>query len=147
MNFTSGKHSSFDVNSIHYDGKGWSVEPAGQEVRTDNTSTNGFSDRIVAVKDLKVTLEFEWDCSQNLMSSAPTFKIGTVLSILRLYLDFRATEDADDANYWTLPSAIVLTTPMQAKVGDVIKWTVTVGNKGAFTAPTGSFVPSAFGVL
>lgn len=138
QSFTSGKASSVSVGgSTVKHGKGWSVEPAGQEVRTDNTSTNGYSDRIVAMKDIKATLEFDWDASDNLMDS-PSFAIGQVLTNLYLYLDKVAT-----GPYWLLPSAIVLTTPMQAKVGDAIKWTVTVANKGAFTAPTGSFTPSA----
>ncbi len=141
MTHTSGKNSSFAINSVSYDGKGWTVDPQGQEVRTDNTADNGYSNRIISMKDIKATLEFEFDVSANLMDTTPTLQIGTVLTGVKLFLD----ESGSSSVYWSLPSAIVLSTPMQAKVGDAIKWTVTIGNKGAFAPPTGTFAPSAFG--
>lgn len=141
MNFTSGKNSRFGVNAIVYNGKGWSVDPQGSETRVDNTSDNGYSDRIVSIKDCKFTLDFEWDTSVNLMSAAPTLVIGTVLTNVYLYLDYAGSTTVA----WYLPKAIVLTTPMTAKVGDAIKWTVTGANKGTFSPPSGSFTPSAFG--
>ena len=141
MEHASGKNSTFAVNGTSYDGKGWTVDPQAAESRTDNTSDNGYSNRIVNMKDCKFTLEFDWDVSENLMSATPNLAIGTVLTNVKLFLD----EAGSSTCYWSFPSAIVLSTPMQSKVGDTIKWTVNCANKGAFSPPSGTFVPSAFG--
>lgn len=136
--FLTGKSARFGINAVKYDGKGWTVNPAAADLRVDNTSTNGYSDRIPGMRDCTFVVEMDWDASLNILDAAPDMKPGVVLSNTLLYLD-----DAGSGPNWNFPKALVLSTPMTALVDQVMKITTNCGNKGAFTPPTGSWVPSA----
>lgn len=138
---TSGKSASFAIGTVIYHHKGWAVNASGSEGATNNTQDAGYTNRIVTLRDAEITLDLDWDAGANLMAATPTLYPGTIVTGLKCFLDAPGSSGV----YWLFPSAVVMTTPMQAKVGDVIKWTVTLKNKGTFTPPTGTFTPSAFG--
>lgn len=136
--FLFGKSAVLEVNSVAYDGKGWSVSPDAADLRTDNTGDQGFANRIAGVRNCSFTINFDWDASANLMDDPPALKIGSVLTGVKLHLDFDA-----GGPFWSFPKAQVLTTPMTAAVGTVESFTVNCANKGPFAAPVGEFTPSA----
>ncbi len=132
-----GKTSYFQVNGTTIHSGGWTVEPTGEELRTDNTADAGFSNRITGTQDLKVTVEMFWDASANPLDGPPSLAVGQVLTTVKLFLQ------GTGGPFWLLPSAIILSTPMESKVGGLGKITFNIANKGTYTAPTGTFVPTA----
>lgn len=141
QDFLSGKASRAKAGSTVVEGTGWTVEAPGEEVRTDNTATNGYTDRIIAMKDLTATLENHWDASVNLMDSPVHFYVGQILLNVYLLLDAESTDGSTIG--WFIPKAIVTAVGNPAKVGESVKQTTTIKNKGAFSPPTGTFTPSA----
>jgi hypothetical protein len=137
QDYYHGKTSYFSVGGTTIHSGGWTVEPTGEEQRTDNTADAGYSNRITSTKDIKAVIEMNWDASANPLDGPPALTIGTVLTTVKLYLQ------GTSGPYWLLPSAIVLSTPMESKVGGVGRITFNIANKGTFTPPTGTFVPTA----
>jgi hypothetical protein len=132
-----GKTSLFSVNATTIHSKGWTVDDTGEELRSDNTFDAGFSNRITGTNDLKVTIETDWDASANPLDGPPALAVGTVLTTVKLYLQ------GTSSPFWLLPSAIVLSSPMESKVGGIGKITFNIANKGTYTRPTGTFTPTA----
>jgi hypothetical protein len=134
QDFFSGKGASFGLNGTNYTGNdGWSAEDAPTENRTDNTADAGFSNRIISGKNLEITLEQSWDASANPFDTPINLYPGAVLTNAKFYLN------GTSSPFYLLPSAIVLSASVPAKVGDVVKCNVKIANKGTFTRPTGNF--------
>lgn len=141
-NFFYGKSAKYRIGTVPvvYGGnKGWSVDPSVEDLRTDNTADNGFSNRIAGINDLPWTIEHDWDADNNPMDDPPALYPGSVLTDLRLYLD----QLASGAIYFGMPKAIVLGTPVNAMIDAIVHITVNGANKGAYTKPLGEFAPSA----
>src|ERR1041385_2413133 len=113
QDFFNGKGASFGINGQNYVGnEGWSIDDNPSELRTDNTAGGGFSDRIIGNHDLVATMEMCWDASANPLEAPYGFAPGTILTNLKLYLNGTASP------YYLLPKAIVLTSPVTAKVNE-----------------------------
>lgn len=138
QDFLNGNLAQFGLNGTDYTGNdGWSVDSSPAELRTDNTAGGGCSDRIIGTKDIKATIDMSWDASRNPFDTPIAFAAGTILTNLKLYLN------GPTSPFYLLPKAIVLKDSVAAKVGELIKVSVDIANKGAFTRPTGNFVPTA----
>lgn len=132
----AGNLAHVGVNGTVYQGnKGWNIDNDGEEKRTDSTAGNGYSDREVTMRDLKATIDGDWDASQNLLDDPPKFVVGQILTNVKLFLN------GSTSPFWSLPSAIVLKVGNNAQVGDIVKYTINIANKGAFSPPTGTFTP------
>lgn len=136
QDYFHGKTSYFSVGGTTYHSGGWTVDVSVDDLRTDNTADAGYANRIAGVKDLKATVEMNWDASLNPFDSPPALKVGATISTTKLYLQ------GASGPYWSIPSALVISTPMESKVGSVTKITFTIANKGTFTEPTGTFSPA-----
>jgi hypothetical protein len=121
-----------------YCGKGWSIDPTVEELRTDNTCDNGFTDRIGGPSNATFTIEQDWDASFNPMDDPPGLRPGVVLTDLKLHFDSLATE----APLWVFPKAIILGSPMSVMVDTIAHITFNGANKGPFGYPVGTFTPS-----
>jgi hypothetical protein len=134
QDFLNGNFATFGINGTNYDGnEGWSIDCSPAELRTDNTAGGGASDRITGTKDLQGTMEMSWDSSRNPFDAPLTLAAGTVLTNLKLYLN------GPTSPFYSLPKAIVLKDTTSAKVNEKVAITISFGNKGAFTRPTGNF--------
>ncbi len=132
--FFSGKSASFGLNGTNYVGNdGWEAEDAPQELRTDNTADAGYSNRIIGTKDLVITLTMNWDASADPFDTPINLYAGAVLTNAKFYLN------GTSSPFYLMPSALVLSSPVSAKVGDKVSVTVKIANKGTFTRPTGNF--------
>jgi hypothetical protein len=114
---------------------GWSVTPNAMEHRTDNTGGNGYSDRVTSILDCKFTINANIDSQDNLFDT-PTIVAGANLIGLKLYLQ------GTNSGFFSIPLAKVTETPIESKVDDLTKWTITGANKGTFSYPTGTFTAS-----
>lgn len=123
----SAKNAVVRVNGSVVACKEWNVEPKVDALETTNFEGSGYGDYIAGIIDADITLTFDMDSAAFQTGNPPNLAAGATITNLLLY-----TNGVGSAK-WTFPSALVVTSPMNAAVRDLLKGTATLKGKGIFS--------------
>lgn len=124
--FHAGNQGTATVNGVELSVTDWSVNPAVELARFRNSKTAGFTRKEKTWSDatFSITVDFDFD-----LNPFATLPLGTTVTNVRLYI--RGTS----SQFWSFPSAVVVSTPQSVNVDGKIQTSFSLENDGSFVAP------------
>jgi hypothetical protein len=129
MTFTSGKDGKATVNGTELPITRWNAAPALELVDFRNSKTGSFTDFEDTFKDLRVTIEVDWDVDQQPFAAPFGLLLGALLTNVKLYVKGLT------GPFWSLPSAKVVNTPQSVEVAGRVTTSFEIRAKGSFKSP------------
>lgn len=134
MTFKSGRKGTATVGGTELPTISWRVNPTAEIVTFKNSKSGpGAPLREATWKDLTGSVVIDLDTDANPFGTPLNIQAGATITNLKLF----PYGTADTNSAWTVPVAIVTSTPMEVavegKVGLSFEWAAS----GTFTGPTG----------
>jgi hypothetical protein len=135
MAFTprSGKNAQVRWGANVHTAKKWTVTFTTADSDTTNFEGGGYGDVESNTISCDITIEFDFDATNNPWDAPLSLQAGNTLINLKLYLNLTT------GPFWLFPSVKCLTAPTNAEPKAMLNGAYTFRSKGTFTPPTGAF--------
>lgn len=130
MAFHAGYNARVEIDSVVFCAIRWSVNESVDDLDTTNFCGDGYATRIRGIRQAEITLEMNWDETNNFFMTPPDAQVGEKV-VIELYPDV----DSNPADKYDFPSVLVTGINFDVDVRGLVKTTLTGMSDGSYTIP------------
>ncbi len=130
MAFHAGYNATVGIESIIFCATRWSVNESVEDLDTTNFCGDGYATRIRGIRQAEITIEMNWDDTNNFFMLPPNAQVGEKI-LIELYPDF----DSNPVDKYNFSSALITGINFDVDVRGLVKTTLTAMSDGSYIIP------------
>ncbi len=130
MAFHAGYNAQVEIDSVVFCAIRWSVNESVEDLDTTNFCGDGFATRIRGIRQAEITIEMNWDETNNFNMTPPNAQVGEKV-VIELYPDV----DSNPADKYDFGSVLVTGVNFDVDVRGLVKTTLTGMSDGSYSIP------------
>ncbi len=130
MAFHAGYNAQVQIDDVVFCAIRWSVNESVEDLDTTNFCGDGYATRIRGIRQAEITIEMNWDETNNFNMTPPNAQVGEKVNI-ELFPDF----DSNPTDQYSFTSVLVTGINFDVDVRGLVKTTLTGMSDGSYSIP------------
>ncbi len=130
MAFHAGYNAQVQIDGVTFCAIRWSVNESVEDLDTTNFCGDGYATRIRGIRQAEITIEMNWDETNNFNMTPPNAQVGEKVAI-----DLWPDVDSNPTDIYDFSSVLVTGINFDVDVRGLVKTTLTGMSDGSYLIP------------